>query len=170
MGDGFLIEFASAVDALQNALDVQQTMAQRNASVPDDRRFEIRIGINVGDVIVEGDDLCGDGVNVAARIEALANPGETCISDAVYAQVRHKADLGYEDLGEQSLKNIADPVHVYRIAPTVEEEPGAAIPKSDALFRRPGVAVLPFENLSGDPEQDYFADGLPEDIITALSL
>ena len=130
----------------------------------------LRIGINVGDVIVDGEDLYGDGVNVAARIEALANPGEIWISDAIYAQVRHKVDLGYEDMGEQSVKNIADPIHVYRIAPTTEEEPGASLPLSDALFRRPAVAVLPFENLSGDAEQEYFADGLTEDIITALSL
>ncbi len=168
-GDGTLIEFPSAVDAVQHAVDVQQSLAHRNAAVAEDKRMELRIGINVGDVIVEGDDLYGDGVNVAARIEALANPGETCISDSVYAQVRHKVDLGYEDLGEQSVKNIADPVHVYRIAPATEEEPGSSLPKSDALFRRPAVAVLPFENLSGDPEQEYFADGLTEDIITALS-
>ena len=170
MGDGVLMEYPSAVDAVQYAVDIQDAMAKRNAEVHQDKRMAFRIGITVGDVIVEGDDLYGDGVNIASRIEALANTGGICISASAYEQVRHKLSLAYEDMGEQSLKNIADPVHLYRIAADdMADTPAAAVP-SDPLFRRPAVAVLPFENLSADPEQDYFADGLTEDIITSLSL
>jgi adenylate cyclase len=169
MGDGALVEFPSAVDAVQHAIEVQRAIRLRNADVPEDRRIEFRMGINVGDVIVEGDDLYGDGVNVASRIEALAETGGICIASSVYEQVRHKLTLSFEDMGEQSLKNIADPVHVYRLAAAGAEDAPSAAASNDAIFRRPAVAVLPFENLSGDPEQEYFADGLTEDIITALS-
>ena len=169
-GDGTLIEFPSAVDAVQHAIDVQQALAKRNEDVPDDRRMELRMGINVGDVIVEGGDLYGDGVNVAARIEGLAEPGGTCISGFVFEQVRHKLELAYDDIGEQSLKNIAEPVRVYRVAVETQKSGASVATSADAMFRRPAVAVLPFENLSDDPGQDYFADGLTEDIITALSL
>jgi len=169
-GDGILVEFPSAVDAVQHAVDVQLAMERRGSDVPKDRRIEIRVGINVGDVIVEGDDLFGDGINVASRLEGIALPGCTCISSSVYEQVRHKIDIAYEDLGEQSVKNIADPVHVYRIARGGAQPPSDALVSSEAMFRRPAVAVLPFENLSDDPGQEYFADGLTEDVITALSL
>ena len=170
VGDGVLVEFLSAVDAVQHAIDVQRAMRQRNTDVPEDRRIEFRIGINVGDVIVEGDDLYGDGVNIASRIEGLAETGGICISSSAHEQVRHKLALEYQDMGEQSLKNIADPVHVYRVAIAGGEDATRSLmPSSDGVFRRPAVAVLPFENLSGDPEQEYFADGLTEDIITALS-
>ena len=169
-GDGTLIEFPSAVDAVNHAIDVQRSMAQRNIDEAHDSRMDLRIGINVGDVIVEGEDIFGDGVNVAARLEALAEPGGICISGTVYDQVRGKLDMPIQDLGEQSLKNIVEPVRV--IAVTLEAgTPGPATAShTDAIFRRPAVAVLPFENLSADPDQEYFADGLTEDIITALSL
>ncbi len=169
-GDGILIEFPSAVDAVQHAIDVQRAMAQRNTAVPDEIRMDLRMGINVGDVIVEGDDLYGDGVNVAARIEGLADPGGTCITSSVYEQVRHKLALEFEDMGEQMVKNIADPIHVYRIATVAIDERPEAVTFDEAMFLRPAVAVLPFENLSGDPADEVFADGLTEDIITALSL
>jgi adenylate cyclase len=170
MGDGFLVEFPSAVDAVQNAIDVQRAIRHQNSSTPENRRIEFRIGINVGDIIVDGEDVYGDGVNIASRIEALADSGSICISSFVHDQVRHKLALQYDDLGEQLLKNIADPVHVYGV--NISEAQGSqdVIASSDAVFRRPAVAVLPLVNLSGDPEQEFFADGLTEDIITALSL
>lgn len=169
-GDGTLIEFPSAVDAVQHAVDVQQALARRNADVHDKERIELRMGVNLGDIIVQDEDIFGDGVNVAARLEALADPGGICISDMVRVGVGNRLALEFTDLGEQSLKNIAEPVRVFRI-----ETEGLAPAKTkssaaDAMFRRPAVAVLPFQNISGDPEQDYFADGLTEDIITALSL
>ena len=169
-GDGLLVEFASVVDSVQCAVDIQDGMAQRNHEVSDNERMNFRIGVHLGDVIIEGDDIHGDGVNVAARIETLAEKGGVSMSSSVYEQVRHRIDLSYVDMGEQSLKNIADPVHVYRIAIEGSNAGSRDAMPSDALFRRPAVAVLPFENLSGDPEQEYFADGLTEDIITALSL
>ncbi len=169
-GDGTLIEFPSAVDAVQHAVDVQRLMVQRNAGNAEDARFELRLGINVGDVIVDGDDLYGDGVNVAARIEGLADAGGTSISASVYEQVRHKLELDYDDLGEQMVKNIADPVHVYRILAQSSDDRSEVAVSDDAMFLRPAVAVLPFENLSGDPADEVFADGLTEDVIIALSL
>ena len=169
-GDGMLIEFPSAVDAVQHAVDVQRAMSQRNATVPEDRRMEIRMGINVGDVVVEDGDLFGDGVNVAARLEGLADPGGVCVSGSAHEQVRHKLDLNFEDMGEQSVKNIDEPVRVFRAELDEVQKKTHASVEADALFLRPAVAVLPFENLSGDPDQEYFADGLTEDIITALSL
>jgi adenylate cyclase len=169
-GDGVLVEFPSAVDAVQHAVDVQQGMAHRNRPIPRDRRMELRIGINLGDVLVEGDDLYGDGINIAARLEALAEPGGICVSAMVYEEVRHKLKIGFTDLGERSVKSIADPLHVYAIRPDEADGTGTSPGLADALFSRPAVAVLPFENLSGDPDQEHFADGLSEDIITALSL
>ena len=167
-GDGTLIEFPSAVDAVQHAVDVQHALTLRNADLPESKRFELRMGINLGDVIVEGEDIFGEGVNVAARLEGLADSGGICISDLIYASVRNKLSLDFDDLGEQALKNIAEPVQVFRVRMEVPRDENASV--SDALFRRPAVAVLPFENLSNDPEQEYFADGLTEEIITALSL
>jgi adenylate cyclase len=171
-GDGTLIEFPSAVDAVQHAVDVQQAIKRRNADVLEAHRLEFRMGINLGDVIVEGDDIFGEGVNVAARLEGIAEPGGICVSALVHESVRTKLDIAFADLGEQALKNIAEPVRVFRVE--IGGSPGSAADGGEsqvlAMFRRPAVAVLPFENLSGDPDQDYFADGLTEDIITALSL
>src|SRR5262249_40985548 len=174
-GDGLLLEFASVVDAVRCAVEVQREMAERNADVPPDRRLELRIGINLGDIIKDGRDIYGDGVNVAARLEALAEPGGICVSRVVRDQVRDKLDFAFEDMGEQQVKNIARPVRIHRVLlstqsgpskPVVEtaKEPALALP--DKL----SIAVLPFQNMSGDPEQEYFADGMVEEIITALSL
>ena len=169
-GDGTLIEFPSAVDALQHAVDVQHDLARRNRDLSEAERIDLRIGINLGDIIVDGDDIFGDGVNIAARLEGMADPGGICISAMVYEGVRNKLDIEYSDLGEKPLKNIAEPVHVFSVRLEGSSEVRDDATRSDAIFRRPAVAVLPFENMSGDPEQDYFADGLTEDIITALSL
>ena len=172
-GDGTLIEFPSVVDAVQHAVDVQQEMAHRSAGEPQSRRMQFRIGINVGDVIIDGDDIHGDGVNIAARLEGLAEPGGICISGAVHEHIRNKLDLDCEDLGAQSVKNIVTPVRVYRVrlegsgAASKPDAPAQRQPSSRRI--RPSIAVLPFVNLSGDPEQEYFADGIAEDIITALA-
>jgi adenylate cyclase len=168
-GDGLLIEFPSAVDALEFAIDAQQMLAKGNETLPENRRLQFRMGINLGDVIVDGEEIYGDGVNIAARLEAFAEPGKICISAMVRAGVRGKLDIAFDDLGDQSLKNIAEPVHIYAIAPFYKGLDSEDAGTSNALLRRPALAVLPFENLSGDPEQEYFADGLTEDIITALS-
>ncbi len=168
-GDGFMKEFPSAVDAVQLAIDLQRALTRRNTNLAEDQKIELRIGLNLGDVMVDGDDLMGDGINVAARIEALADPGGIFLSDMVHAGVRGKLNVEFEDLGDQALKNIAEPVRVWRVCDDATAEAKLGGP-DDAIFRRPAVAVLPFENLSGDPEQDYFVDGLTEDIITALSL
>src|SRR5215469_1376829 len=172
--DGLLIEFASVVDAVRCAVEVQREMAGRNADVPSDRRIEFRMGINLGDIIKEGRDIYGDGVNVAARLEALAEPGGICVSRMVRDNVRDKLDCIFEDLGEQQVKNIVRPVRVYRVL--IGETPGPSEPStltatqpSLALPDKPSIAVLPFQNMSGDPEQEYFADGMVEEIITALS-
>ena len=164
-GDGLLVEFASVVDAVRYAVEVQRKMAERNTAKPADRRIEFRIGVNVGDIIIDEGDIYGDGVNVAARIEALAEPGGICVSRAVRDQVRDKLDFSLEDMGEQQVKNIVRPVRVYRI-PIAENAP-AKVPLP--LPDKPSIAVLPFANMSGDPEQEYFADGMVEEIITALS-
>src|SRR5689334_22732275 len=166
-GDGMLVEFASVVDAVRCAVDVQQPMLERNTGVAADSRIELRIGINLGDVIVEGDDLYGDGVNIAARIEALADPGGVFVSNTVHDHVRDRLPFVFEDLGEQQVKNIVRPVRVYRIrdAASKTESAQPALPLPD----KPSIAVLPFANMSGDPEQEYFADGMVEEIITALS-
>jgi adenylate cyclase len=160
-GDAVLIEFASAVDATQCAVEIQKEMAERNSVIPEERRVEFRIGINVGDVIVDGSEIYGDGVNIAARIEALAKAGAICLSDEAYKQIKGKFAIDVSDMGEQQLKNIAQPVRVYSIG--LGESPALALPD------KPSIAVLPFHNLSGDPKQEYFADGVSEDIITELS-
>ena len=171
MGDGALVEFASVVDAVECAIVLQRGMAERNRGVAEERRIEFRIGINVGDIIVEGDDIYGDGVNVAARIEALANPGGICISRAARDQVRDKLDITLDDMGEVEVKNIARPIRVFRVPidDAGKDSGGAAAGAAKALPDKPSIAVLPFDNMSGDPEQEFFADGLTEDILTALS-
>jgi adenylate cyclase len=168
-GDGMLVEFASVVDAVRCAVEVQQAMAGRYTGVEADNRIELRIGINLGDVIVEGDDLYGDGVNIAARIEALADAGGVFVSNTVHDHVRDRLPFVFEDLGEQQVKNIARPVRVYRVRDTAAKSPSALVPSALPLPDKPSIAVLPFENISGDPEQEYFADGMVEEIITALS-
>ena len=165
-GDGMLAEFASVVDALRCAIEIQRGMLERNADVPQERRIEFRVGINVGDIIIDGGDIYGDGVNVAARLEGLAEPGGICVSGRVQEDVRGKLDIAFEDAGEQQLKNIAWPVRVYRVRLSGEAAQSRA---ALALPDKPSIAVLPFTNMSGDPEQDYFADGMTEDIITGLS-
>jgi TolB-like protein len=165
-GDGALLEFASTVDAVRCAIAIQHAMQTRNADIPTDERIEFRIGINVGDIIVDGEDIYGDGVNVAARLESIAEPGGICVSDVVHQQVNGRIEAAFADLGEQNLKNIARPVRVYRVVTAPAETPA---PTLLALPDKPSIAVLPFQNMSGDPEQDYFADGMVEDIITGLS-
>jgi adenylate cyclase len=171
-GDGLLIEFASIVDAVRCAVVMQQGMADRNANVNESQHIRFRVGINVGDVIVEDDDIFGDGVNVAARLEALAQPGEICVSATVREHVGEKLPVGFADLGEHSVKNIARPVHVYRIEARAEAKNVAMDDTAHAMLAlpdRPSIAVLPFTNMSGDLEQEYFADGMAEDIITGLA-
>ncbi len=165
VGDGVLIEFASPVNALQCAIELQQEMASANHDLAEDRQILLRIGVNLGDVMVEGGDLYGDGVNIAARLEGMAESGAVCLSDDVYRQVRGKLPFEFQDLGERQLKNIATPVHTYCIRPgkLAVSRPSLSLPD------RPSIAVLPFQNMSGDPEQEYFADGMVEEIITALS-
>ena len=198
MGDGALVEFASVVDAVQCAATIQRKMADRDQGTAEARQIRFRIGVNLGDVIVEGDDIYGDGVNIAARLEAMAEPGGICISGTAFDQAVHKADVGFADLGEQRLKNIADPVRAYRVlldpakaGKIVAALTPAGLPNHDlsrgrsaahcagcavgfawqrpSAPQRPSVAVLPFANLSGDPSQDYFADGITEDLITDLA-
>jgi class 3 adenylate cyclase len=169
-GDGFLAEFASVVDAVRCAAQVQRAMAERNNSVPTEKRIEFRVGINLGDVIAEGEDIFGDGVNITARLEALAEPGGICISRVVRDQVRDRGDFAFEDMGEQQVKNIARPVRAFRVRDFVTgHSPAAPLSPALPLPDKPSIAVLPFANMSGDPEQDYFADGMVEEIITALS-
>src|SRR5690242_2234286 len=190
-GDGLLVEFASVVDAVRCAVAVQQAIPERNTGVAADRRIELRIGINLGDVIVEDDDLYGDGVNIAARIEALADAGGVFVSNTVHDHVRDRLPFVFEDLGEQQVKNIARRVRVYRVRATLTHPdahaPGSPLSRTAGegaegqrreagegspplpLPDKPSIAVLPFQNMSGDPEQEYFADGMVEEIITALS-
>ncbi len=170
-GDGFLAEFASVVDGVRCAVEVQRGMAERNAEIPEGKRITFRIGVNLGDVIVEEHDIFGDGVNVAARLEALAEPGGVLISNTVHDHVRDRLPFAFEDLGEQQVKNIARPVRVYRVrdAGTTTKNPSTTAPHVLPLPDKPSIAVLPFQNMSGDPEQEYFADGMVEEIITALS-
>ena len=168
-GDGMLVEFGSVVDAVRCAVDVQQSMATSHTDIGADDRIELRIGINLGDVIVEGDDLYGDGINIAARVEALADPGGVFVSSTVYDHVRDRVPFVFEDLGEQQVKNIARPVRVYRVRDTADKSQSSVLPSTLPLPEKPSIAVLPFANMSGDPEQEYFADGMVEEIITALS-
>jgi len=169
-GDGLLVEFASAVDALQSAIEVQRGVVKQNAEIRQKLRIEFRIGIHIGDVIIDDQDIFGDGVNIAARLESLAEPGGICISDDTYRQIRGKVDAICEDLGPRTLKNIADPMRIWRVQPhgqlNAATQPDSSGP---ALPEKPSIAVLPFQNMSGDPEQEYFADGMVEDITTALS-
>jgi TolB-like protein/class 3 adenylate cyclase/Tfp pilus assembly protein PilF len=167
-GDGVLAEFASAVDATLCAVEIQRDMAERNSAVAEEKQIEFRIGIHVGDIIIDDDDIFGEGVNIAARLEGLAEPGGVRVSGAVHDQVRDRLELSFEDLGERELKNIARPVRVYRFQPPGDSEE-ARVPATLSLPTKPSIAVLPFSNLSGDPEQEYFADGIAEEIITGLS-
>jgi adenylate cyclase len=186
-GDGLLVEFASAVDAARCAAEVQRRMAENNSDVPQQSRIDFRIGIHVGDIIIDDNDIFGDGVNIAARLEGIAEPGGLCISDDAQRQIRGKVDLAFDDMGQQSLKNIAQPMRAWRlrlgaappaagqpVSPQQKPEAKPAPPMAEtaaalALPEKPSIAVLPFQNMSGDAEQEYFADGMAEDIITALS-
>ena len=179
-GDGAIVEFRSVVDAVRCAVEIQNAMVERNAGLPDDRRIEFRIGVHLGDVVEESDgDLMGDGVNIAARLEGVAEPGAICLSEDAYRQVKARLDLSVADLGQTQLKNIAEPVRVYSLqvglpagaktARPVEAKSEEKPPQRPVLPDKPSIAVLPFANMSGDAEQEYSADGISEDIITALS-
>jgi TolB-like protein/Tfp pilus assembly protein PilF len=168
-GDGVLVEFVSAVDAARCAIQTQRGMARRNEGIADDRRIDLRIGVHVGDIMIEDGDIFGDGVNIAARLENIAPSGGLCISDDAYRQVRDRLDADFQDIGEQELKNIARPVRVYRWRPNAQGPAAQAPAAGLALPDKPSIAVLPFQNMSGDTDQDYFADGMVEDIITGLS-
>jgi len=168
-GDGLLVEFASVVDALRCAAEMQAATAESNAGAPADRRIEFRIGINMGDIVVEDGDIFGDGVNVAARLEGLAQPGGICVSARVQEDAAGRLDLVFEDIGNQALKNILRPVRVYRVVTAARPAMPQAEPRPLPLPYKPSIAVLPFANMSGDSEQEYFADGMVEEIITALS-
>jgi TolB-like protein/class 3 adenylate cyclase len=174
-GDGMLVEFASAVDAARCAVEVQRGMAAQNIDVPVDSRIEFRIGIHVGDIIFDDNDIFGDGVNIAARLEGIAEPGGVCISDDAQRQIRGKVDIAFDDMGLQTLKNIAEPIRVWRSRGSTVDSSATPINLSPfasqplALPDKPSIAVLPFQNMSGDPEQEYFADGMVEDLITGLS-
>jgi adenylate cyclase len=178
MGDGFLVEFRSVVDAVRCAIEIQNSMVERNVGLPAERRIEFRIGVHLGDVVEEADgDLMGDGVNIAARLEGIAKPGAVCLSEDAYRQVRARFDLAISDMGPAQLKNIAEPVRVYSLAvgvpaqaaPAAPAKPAPEIPPAPAASRKPSIAVLAFNNMSGDAEQEYFSDGISEDIITDLS-
>ena len=168
-GDSVLADFGSAVDAVECAVEIQHALAKENEGRSPDEQMRFRIGIHVGDIIVQGDNLFGDAVNVAARLEALAKPGGICVSGAVQDHIGTKLPVTFADLGPQQVKNIAQPIRAYRIenetSPTASAGPGPSLP----LPNKPSIAVLPFANMSGDPEQEYFADGMVEEIITALS-
>ena len=171
-GDGLLVEFASVVDAVQCGVAIQRGMAKRDMNLPEDQRIRYRIGINLGDIVIDGDDILGDGVNVAARLEGLSHPGGLCISDVVHQSVTGKLDLDFDDLGEQAFKNIDRPVRAYSLQ--IHEDVLAGPPQSQQAAEtpfggKPSVAVLPFANMSGNPDDEYFSDGLTEDIITELS-
>lgn len=172
-GDGMLVEFASAVDAARCAVEVQREMARQNAAVPPELRIEFRIGIHVGDIIIDDNDIFGDGVNIAARLEGIGEPGGVCISDDAHRQIRGKIDIAFDDIGEQNLKNITEPMRAWHIRLAGEAAP--AIPSSLiqvqglALPDKPSIVVLPFDNMSAEPGQDYLADGIVEAITAALS-
>src|SRR5450755_3198170 len=174
-GDGALVEFGSVVDAVRCAVEIQRGMAEQNIDVPQVKRIEFRIGIHVGDIIIEDHDIFGDGVNIAARLEGIAEPGGICISNDAYRQVRGKVEIVCDDMGPQPLKNIAEPMQAWRLrligqTPSAVKS-GSAVSETQALSLpdKPSIAVLPFQNMSGDPEQEYFADGIVEEITTALS-
>jgi adenylate cyclase len=173
MGDGTLMEFASVVDAVLFAVEVQCAMREHNADIPADRQIVYRIGINIGDIIVEGDDIYGDGVNIAARLEGLSEPGGICVSRNVFDHVKNKIDVGFEDLGDQQVKNIQEPIRVYKVTtgPCERLTGDLAIVAGakSCVAEKPAIAVLPFDNMSGDEEQEYFADGITEDLITELA-
>ena len=166
-GDGMLVEFPSVIAATECAVAIQRALAEREADIGEDRRIQYRMGINLGDIVIDGDDILGDGVNVAARLEGLSKPGGVCISDMVRQSVVGKLDLVFEDLGQQQVKNITKPVHAYQII--FEPVPDAPKTQRSAQADKPSIAVLPFDNMSDVPEQEFFSDGLSEDIITALS-
>jgi TolB-like protein/class 3 adenylate cyclase/Tfp pilus assembly protein PilF len=166
MGDGALVEFASAIDAVECAISIQREVSRHNTGLPENKSIAFRIGINVGDVIIDGDDIYGDGVNIAARLEGIADPGGICISGMVFDYVKGKLDTGFEDLGTQEVKNIAEPVRAYRVTPaSIVYETVSDLP----LPEKPSIAVLPFDNMSDSHEQEYFSDGIAEDLTTALS-
>jgi len=167
-GDGMLVEFASVVDALRCAVEVQRAMVGRNAEVAREKRIEFRIGINVGDIIIDGGDIYGDGVNVAARLEGVAEPGGICVSGWVLEATQHKVDVTFKDAGERQLKNIARPVRAYHVEIGGKSATQRAAPTL-SLPDKPSIAVLPFNNMSGDPDQEYFSDGVVEEITTALA-
>jgi TolB-like protein len=171
MGDGMLAEFPSVVDAVRAAVETQLAVTEHNSGLPEDNRIVFRVGINLGDVIIDGDDIHGDGVNVAARLEGLAEPGGICVSGMVYEGVRDRIDVAFEDLGEQKVKNIDRPVRVWRWLAGDEVAPAGPLGATELQPPpdKPSIAVLPFDNMSGDPEQEYFVDGITEDIITTLS-
>ncbi|HKF60817.1 MAG TPA: adenylate/guanylate cyclase domain-containing protein [Dongiaceae bacterium] len=166
-GDGMLVEFHSVADAVRASIEIQERMRRRNSDVPEDRRIQFRIGINLGDIIFEDGDIYGDGVNIAARLEQLAEVGGICVTSAVHAQVDGRLEAAFEDLGEKSLKNISRPVRVFRVL--LGGADGKPEPGAKAAVAKPSIAVLPFANMSGDSEQEFFADGLTEDILTELS-
>ncbi len=172
-GDGMLVEFGSAVDAVRCAVEVQRGMASSNVDIPEAKRIEFRIGIHVGDIIIDDNDIFGEGVNIAARLEGIADPGGICISDDAHRQIRGKTEIAYDDMGHQSLKNIAEPMRAWRARPAANATPSEVVVERPApmlaLPDKPSIVVLPFQNMSGDPEQDYFADGMVEDITTGLS-
>src|SRR5262249_3556012 len=168
-GDGILVEFASVIDAVRCAVAMQQEMAEQNTAVAADNRIEFRVGIHQGDIIVEDGDIFGDGVNVSARLEGLAEPGGICVSARVQEDVTGRLDLAFEDLGDKQVKNIVRPVRVYRVRETAAKPPTALPQLALPLPDKPSVAVLPFTNMSADPDQEFFADGIAEDVITALS-
>jgi adenylate cyclase len=174
-GDGLLVEFASAVDAVRCAAEIQRDMAGQNADTAEDNRIKFRIGVHVGDIIIDDNDIFGDGVNIAARLEGIADAGGVCISDDAHRQVRGKMDIPFEDMGSQTLKNIAEPMRVWRMRISGEAVPASrqSAPfgplQSRPIPGKPSIAVLPFQNMSGDPEQEYFADGIAEDVLTTLS-
>ena len=168
-GDGMLVEFASAVDAVRCAVEVQRSMAEQNAALPEDQRIEFRVGIHVGDIIFDDNDIFGDGVNIAARLEGIAEAGGVCMSDDAYRQIRGKVEIACDDLGPQTLKNIAEPMRAWRVRLGGQGVKAPSGSPAGQAPDKPSIAVLPFQNMSGDPEQEYFADGLTEDIITELA-